>query len=685
MRRLKIFSLALLAAGLVFAVTGCDQPGGDTDIRVTFNSVTADGSATSTTTQLTLVFSQAVTGLSVANVSVSGVPGVTLGNMAGSGATRTLAISGFTGGGNLTVAVSSPTGYVISGGPLSVNIHHFAPPADTAVTFNSVTANGSATVTTTQLTLTFSQAVTGLSAANISVSGVPGVTLGTLGGSGATRTLPISGFTAGGNLNVAVTAPAGYTISGGPLSVAIFYAAEVTDTAVTFLSVTADGSATSTTTQLTLVFSQAVTGLSAANISVSGVPGVTLGTLGGTGPVYTLPISGFTGGGSLNVAVSGPTGFTVSGGPLSVTIHHVAGTGDGNNDDNGVGGDEFAEFFAPGFRNNNAGSTLVRNTTNEDMLLFTGASLTRLNIVGGVPGNSERLVNFSNLPNYNVGGWVLLRAVRVSEFATAGPLSRVDHSALATFGQGREFTTTIHSTTDGGFEIVVSNRDSRFGLEIRQGSPEGPIIAYLAPNELGRRIYFPTGAVRQLFPVWVAFNNRTRSVTTISPVATDYDPGMQAVMPVASGSPVSDIPHLDFPMGGTVNFPVNVQRATFEVVNNTQFMGQFRNAAGFVRSATSSEAINSGRTDTFELNAGTGGGTFNLNMWMNFGTFTIPVRFVDEDGETISANPRVENGFVYRVTITHLGGPIAAAASYEAVLERVGEIDPAEDFDVMLR
>jgi|GEM_PF-1838312 len=676
--RLKIISLALLAIGLVFALAGCDQPAGDTDTRVTFISVMADGSPTTTTTYLTLIFSQPVTGLSAANVLLSGVSGVTAGDLGGTGETRTLAISGFSSGGSLSVSVSSPVGYLISGGPLSANIHHFAPPADTAVTFSGVTADGNATTTTTQLTLTFSQAVTGLSAEDISVSGVPGVTVGALGGTGATRTLAISGFTSGGNLSVSVSSPAGYAISGGPLTVPIFYAAA--PTAVTFLSVAADGSATTTTTQLTLVFSQAVTGLSAANISVSGVPGVTLGTLGGTGPVYTLPISGFSAGGSLNVEVSSPTGYVISGGPLSVPIHHAAGTGG-----NGNGFGEFEQYFAGSFRNNNAGSTLVRNTTNEPMLLFTGANLTRLNIVGGVPANSERNINFSEMSNYQVGGWVLLNAVRVSEFARAGTQSRVDHSALATFGHGREFTTTIYSTTDGGFEIVVSNRDSRFGLEIRQGSPEGPIIAYLAPNELGRRIYFPTGGVRQLFPVWVAFNNRTRSVTTISPVATEYDPGMQAVMPVASGSHVSDIPHLDFPMGGTVNFPVNVQRATFEVVNNTQFMGQFRNAAGFVRSATSSEAINSGRTDTFELNAGTGGGTFNLNMWMNFGTFTVPVRFVDEDGNTISDNPRIENGYIYRVTITHLGGPIAAAESYEAVLARVGEIDPAEDFDVMLR
>jgi hypothetical protein len=91
------------------------------------------------------------------------------------------------------------------------------------------------------------------------------------------------------------------------------------DIAVTFSSVTADGSATQTTTQLTLTFSQAITGLSASNITLSGVTGVTKGTLSGSGPAYTLSISGLTAGGTLDVAVA-KSGYTISGSPQSVTI-----------------------------------------------------------------------------------------------------------------------------------------------------------------------------------------------------------------------------------------------------------------------------------------------------------------------------------------------------------------------------
>jgi len=96
-----------------------------------------------------------------------------------------------------------------------------SPPTPIAVTFESVTANGDSSTTTTQLTLTFSAAVAGLSADDISLSGVAGVTKGTLSGSGPNYTLPIGGFTSGGNLNVSVS-KTGYTITDSSKTVDIF-------------------------------------------------------------------------------------------------------------------------------------------------------------------------------------------------------------------------------------------------------------------------------------------------------------------------------------------------------------------------------------------------------------------------------------------------------------------------------
>jgi len=109
------------------------------------------------------------------------------------------------------------------------------------------------------------------------------------------------------------------------------------DNDVAFNSATASGTSP-TTAQLMLTFSQPIPELSAADINLSGVSGVNKGeTLNGTGPTYTLPISGITAGGELGIAVA-KKGYTISGSPKTVTIFNfnitqVAFTGvtqDGN-------------------------------------------------------------------------------------------------------------------------------------------------------------------------------------------------------------------------------------------------------------------------------------------------------------------------------------------------------------------
>ncbi|GAB6391435.1 MAG: hypothetical protein MdMp014T_0808 [Treponematales bacterium] len=93
---------------------------------------------------------------------------------------------------------------------------------DTAVAFTSVTANGSGTETTTQLSLTFSAPVAGLTENDITVSGAAGVTTGTLSGEGPSYTLPVT-VTESGTLTVAA-AKAGYSISPPSMTVDIYYA-----------------------------------------------------------------------------------------------------------------------------------------------------------------------------------------------------------------------------------------------------------------------------------------------------------------------------------------------------------------------------------------------------------------------------------------------------------------------------
>jgi hypothetical protein len=91
--------------------------------------------------------------------------------------------------------------------------------------------------------------------------------------------------------------------------------------AVSFISVTANGFSTQTTTQLILTFSAPVTGLEKSDIALGGVSGVSAGALFGGNP-YTLTISGFTSNGTLSVSVS-KTGYDISGSPKTVRIYYV--------------------------------------------------------------------------------------------------------------------------------------------------------------------------------------------------------------------------------------------------------------------------------------------------------------------------------------------------------------------------
>jgi len=106
----------------------CNYTSGGSNINVTFNSLTANGSSSQMTTQLTLTFSQSITGLSSSNITLSGLSSVSTGTLSGSGTTYTLGIevsSLYTKTGTLSVSVSK-SGYNISGTPKTVTV--YSPP-----------------------------------------------------------------------------------------------------------------------------------------------------------------------------------------------------------------------------------------------------------------------------------------------------------------------------------------------------------------------------------------------------------------------------------------------------------------------------------------------------------------------------------------------------------------------------
>jgi hypothetical protein len=227
--------LFVLAAFL--ALTGCSydvdnavtrSSSGGTPVTpptpVTFSGLTADGSATATTTKLTLTFNAAITGLSAGDITITANgTGTTAGTLMGSGPTYELTVNGISAGGTITVGVAK-AGYAITQATRTVSVFRYTSPDPSVVIFSNLTADGSATVTTTKLTLTFSAVITGLTETDITITpGSTGTTRGTLKSIGsAAYELTVSGITAGGQITVGV-AKVGYAISPASKPVTVMF------------------------------------------------------------------------------------------------------------------------------------------------------------------------------------------------------------------------------------------------------------------------------------------------------------------------------------------------------------------------------------------------------------------------------------------------------------------------------
>ncbi|GHT46390.1 hypothetical protein AGMMS49936_05240 [Endomicrobiia bacterium] len=196
---------------------------------------------------------------------------------------------------------------------------------DGSVTFLTLAANGSAApdITTTRLTLTFSEPITGLTASHITITANgTGTTKGALTGSWPTYQLTVTGITSGGVITVAVSNPPGYTITPASKTVAVFK--YTTPTVVAFNTLTANDSASATTTTLTLTFSEPITGLTASHITI--IPngtGTTKGVLTGSGTTYQLTVTGITSDGTITVAVSNPPGYTITPASKTVAVKYI--------------------------------------------------------------------------------------------------------------------------------------------------------------------------------------------------------------------------------------------------------------------------------------------------------------------------------------------------------------------------
>ncbi|HPM34900.1 MAG TPA: hypothetical protein PLE16_09910, partial [Spirochaetota bacterium] len=128
MKHLRFLAILLTAATLAFTVCSDDggSGGGGTsgDIDVVFQSVAQVGgvNGTADSTSLTLTFDVDPATLTAENITVTGA---TKGALTGSGTTRSLTISNITvaNGETVSVTITSPTGYSITGSPQTAVVY----------------------------------------------------------------------------------------------------------------------------------------------------------------------------------------------------------------------------------------------------------------------------------------------------------------------------------------------------------------------------------------------------------------------------------------------------------------------------------------------------------------------------------------------------------------------------------
>ncbi|WP_461255120.1 hypothetical protein [Treponema sp. R80B11-R83G3] len=341
----------------------------------------------------------------------------------------------------------------------------------------------------------------------------------------------------------------------------------------------------------------------------------------------------------------------------------------GCGDDEVKGGDEYAKYYEGSYRNNVNGSVEVVNNTSYDMLLFSGSAISINYIVGGVRAFSTNTVNFSTEADYTVGGYKVIHAVKEFEFKANGDKSRIDNSAMITYRDGAKFRTNIVSTTDGAFQYTVHNMNSQYALELRKDSPEGEKVAYLVRAEKNRVIHSPSKTPMTLFPVWIAFNNVTKTIVPFSP--SDAGDSWEGEREVQPKSPTEDVPTYRFPDSNIdINFNINFSFATIQVRNNAGRDVVFRIANQEKFPQSGYKNITSGTRESYEIISD--GEGLDLNLSMQNGAMKINVRF--EAAPDVL--PVLENGYVYSVNLQLVdNAPPSQASSYRAWLVKGAALD----------
>jgi hypothetical protein len=319
------------------------------------------------------------------------------------------------------------------------------------------------------------------------------------------------------------------------------------------------------------------------------------------------------------------------------------------------------------------GTLTIINSTKYDMVLFhTTPSLK--SVIGGVYSYTEVVKDISKkVPDFNIGGPMVIRAMKKSEYdANIADLSkgRIEYSAFAAYGQGKQFRAILTSEWDGEYSYLVMNRLFNRGVELRKGSKNGEKIAYLSAAASPTPLYATSLSSITIYPVYVAYNTQSKSLVYYE---SNEWKDTQEVAPRLNPTVPYQFPPIDIDANSMFN-TVNLPYATIVIQNNATRVANVNVGLSQQTAQSNNPQMEPGAKETFDIEGGAGNGTqLALNFTLVTNQVTVNIRFAGS-----SELPRIKNGYIYNVTLNYTGTDIMNPAHYSAVIEEGEAIDTSQ-------
>ena len=271
----------------------------------------------------TVVFSETVTNFTTGDVTLSGTAGATTATVTGSGTTYNVAVTGMTTNGTVIATIGAGVASDAAG-----NLSLVSTSTDNTVTFNGIDTSiptvlsinrvnrGPTNAASVQWTVTFSESVTGVDAADftLAASGLTGTSITNVSGSGASYTVTASTGTGSGTLGLNLTDNDSITdgtnrlggtgVGNGNFTGQVYTIDKIAPS-VTINQAAGQADPTSASTiNFTVVFSETVTNFTTGDVTLTGTAGATTATVTGSGTTYNVAVSGMTTSGTVIAAIA---------------------------------------------------------------------------------------------------------------------------------------------------------------------------------------------------------------------------------------------------------------------------------------------------------------------------------------------------------------------------------------------